>query len=226
MSGGLVRCPIVFRGPNGSAARVGAQHSQNYAAWYSHIPGLKVIAPYAASDAKALLKSAIKDPNPVVFLEHELLYGHSFEIDDAANVPIGKARIAKPGKDVTIVTFGLQVKIALDAAQILEENGIFVEVIDLRTIKPLDIDLIIDSVKKTNRLITLEESWFFSGVGATITALTVQKAFDYLDAPIINITAKEAPLPYAANLEKYALPSVEDVINNVKKILDNSSKNL
>ena len=219
MSGGKLSCPIVFRGPNGAASMVAAQHSQNYASWYSNIPGLKVIAPYSALDAKGLLKSAIRDPNPVVFLENEVLYGHSFDIPDVVDpIPIGKANIIKTGKDVTIVTFSLQVKLALEAADILSERGIDVEVIDLRTIRPLDIETILNSVKKTNRLITIEEGWFFCGVGATISAMVIKDAFDYLDAPIVNICGKDVPMPYAANLEKIALPSVEDI---VLKVLEN-----
>jgi len=219
MSGGSISCPIVFRGPNGSAARVAAQHSQNYASWYSHIPGLKVIAPYSAEDAKGLLKSAIRDPNPVIFLEHELLYGHSFDLPDVVEpIEIGKARIVKEGSDVTIVTFSLQVILAINAAAKLSEHNIDAEIIDLRTIKPLDLDAILKSVKKTNRLVIVEECWYFGGVGASIAGLVMQHAFDYLDAPIEFVSAKDVPLPYAANLEKLALPSEMDIINAVKKV--------
>lgn len=219
MSGGALQCPIVFRGPNGAAARVGAQHSQNYAAMYSHIPGLKVIAPYSAEDARGLLMSAIKDPNPVVFLEHELLYGHSFELPEKAEpIEIGKARVVKSGDDVTIVTFSMQVKLAIEAAEILSNDGINAEVIDLRTIKPLDADAILDSVRKTNRLVIIEEGWFFGGVAASISAIVMRDAFDYLDAPIEIVSAKDVPLPYAANLEKMALPSVQEILDAVRKV--------
>jgi pyruvate dehydrogenase E1 component beta subunit len=213
MSGGLVRCPIVFRGPNGAAARVGAQHSQNYAACYSHIPGLKVIAPYSAEDSKGLLISAIRDPNPVIFLENEMLYGHSFEVpDEIEPIEIGKGKIVREGSDVTITAFSIQVKLALEAAEILASKGIEAEVIDLRTIKPLDTALINESVRKTNRLVAVEEGWFFGGIGATIATIIMQESFDYLDAPIETISAKDVPLPYAANLEKAALPSVEEIV--------------
>jgi pyruvate dehydrogenase E1 component beta subunit len=218
MSGGLIKCPIVFRGPNGAAARVGAQHSQNYAAWYSHIPGLKVIAPYSAADSKGLLISAIRDPNPVVFLEHELIYGHSFDIpDEVGPIEIGKGLIARPGNDVTITAFSMQVKFALEAAEILASEGIDAEVIDLRTIKPLDVEMINESVRKTNRLVNVDEGWFFGGIAASITAIVMRDSFDYLDAPIENITAKDVPLPYAANLEKAALPSVEEIVEAARK---------
>ena len=221
MSGGQVKCPIVFRGPNAAASRVGAQHSQCFAAWYSHIPGLKVIAPYSAKDCKALLKAAIKDPNPVVFLEHELMYGKSFEVDDNFDEPveIGKANIVRAGTDITITAFSMQVGNALKAAEILEDQGISAEVIDLRTLRPLDSETIIESVKKTNRLVTVEEGWGFSGIGATIAAIIVENAFDYLDAEIIRVTAKDVPLPYAANLEKLAIPQVEDIVEACRKIL-------
>ena len=196
MSGGLVRCPIVFRGPNGAAARVGAQHSQNYAAWFAHIPGLKVIAPYSAEDAKSLLKAAIRDPNPIIFLENEILYGHSFDVpDDIEPGEIGKGKIVRAGSDVTITAFSIQVKLALEAAEILSSEGIEAEGIDLRTFKPLDTDLINASVQKTNRLVSVEEGWFFGGVGATIAAKVMQESFDYLDAPIEIVTAKDVPLP-------------------------------
>ena len=220
MSGGQVKCPIVFRGPNGAASRVGAQHSQCYAAWYSHIPGLKVIAPYSAKDSKALLKAAIKDPNPIVFLEHELAYGHKFEIDDDFDeeVEIGKANVIREGTDVTITAFSMQVGNALSAAEILHSQGISAEVIDLRTLRPLDTDTIIESVKKTNRLVTVEEGWGFAGVGATISAIVVEQAFDYLDAEIVRVHAKDVPLPYAANLEKLAIPQIDDIVEACNKI--------
>ena len=218
MSGGLVSCPIVFRGPNGAASRVGAQHSQCYASWYGHIPGLKVIAPYSALDHRGLLRSAIRDPNPVVFLEHEMLYGDSYDIIEENIVEeIGKAKIERYGKDITIVTFSIQVKFALEAARQLEKSNIDVEVINLRTIRPLDIETIINSVKKTNRLITVEEGWCFAGIGSEISAQVHEKAFDYLDAPIIRVAAKDVPLPYAKNLEELALPSVSDIIKSVQE---------
>lgn len=218
MSGGQVRCPIVFRGPNGAASRVGAQHSQNYAACYAHIPGLKVIAPYSAEDAKGLLISAIRDDNPVIFLENEILYGHSFDVaDEVGPIEIGKAKILKQGADVTIVAFSIQVKLALEAAEILQNQGIDAEVIDLRTIRPLDEAAIIDSVTKTGRAVIVEEGWFFAGVGATIATIIMQKAFDYLDAPVEVVSGKDVPLPYAVNLEKLALPSVEDIVEAARK---------
>ena len=220
MSGGQVTCPIVFRGPNGAASRVGAQHSQNYASWYSHVPGLIVICPYSASDAKGLLKSAIKSPNPVVFLENELLYGVSFEMesDEDEYIPIGKAKVLREGDDITIVTFSLQVRNALAAAEILASEGVSVEVIDLRTIRPLDEETILKSVMKTNRLVCVDESWEFSGVASSIAAMVGEKAFDYLDAEIIRVCGKDVPLPYAANLEKMALPQIDDIVNACKKI--------
>jgi pyruvate dehydrogenase E1 component beta subunit len=220
MSGGQVKCPIVFRGPNGSASRVGAQHSQCFAAWYSHIPGLKVVSPYSAKDCKALLKAAINDPNPVVFLENELMYGKQFEVTDDFDEPveIGKAKILREGTDVTITAFSLQVGNALAAADILAEAGISAEVIDLRTLRPLDSDTIIDSVKKTNRLVTVEEGWGFAGIGATIAAIVVENAFDYLDAEIIRVCAKDVPLPYAANLEKLAIPQIDDIVDACHKV--------
>ena len=219
MSGGQVKCPIVFRGPNGAASRVGAQHSQCYASWYSHIPGLKVIAPYSASDSKALLKAAILDPNPVIFLENEVLYGHSFEIDENFNQPveIGKAKIVKAGKDVTITAFSLQVKNAILAAELLAKEGIDAEVIDLRTIRPLDKQTIIDSVKKTNRLVTVQEGWDFASVNSAISSIIMEEAFDYLDAPIARIGSKDVPLPYAANLERLVLPQIDDIVQAAKK---------
>lgn len=219
MSGGQVKCSIVFRGPNGSASRVGAQHSQCFASWYSHIPGLKVIAPYSAKDCKALLKSAIRDPNPVIFLENELMYGQKFEVTDDFDdeIEIGKAIVLREGADITITAFSLQVGNALAAADLLADMGISAEVIDLRTLRPLDSNMIIESVKKTNRLVTVEEGWGFAGIGATISAIVVENAFDYLDAEIIRVCAKDVPLPYAANLEKLAIPQVEDIVNACKK---------
>lgn len=220
MSGGQLGCPIVFRGPNGAASRVGAQHSQCFAAWYSHCPGLKVVAPYSAADAKGLLKSAIRDPNPVVFLENELMYGRSFEVPDDEDylVPIGKAAVVREGTDVTITAFSIMVGKALEAADKLAEMGIQAEVIDLRTIRPLDVDTIINSVRKTNRLVTAEEGWPTGGVGAEITTLMMEHAFDDLDAPIARVTAKDIPLPYAANLERLSLPQVDDIIAAVKQV--------
>jgi pyruvate dehydrogenase E1 component beta subunit len=222
MSGGQVRCPIVFRGPNGAAARVAAQHSQCYASWFAHVPGLTVIAPYFASDHKGLLKAAIRNQNPVIFLENEILYGHSHEMPDNLNddyiIEIGKANVIRKGKDVTITAFSLQVKNALEAADILAQNDIEAEVIDLRTIRPLDTNTIIESVKKTNRIVSVEESWPFAGIGSEIAALIMEKAFDYLDAPVVRVTGKDVPLPYAANLEKLALPQVADIVAAVKSV--------
>jgi len=214
MSGGQTGCSIVFRGPNGPAARVAAQHSQDYSSWYSHVPGLKVVAPYSAADAKGLLKAAIRDPNPVIFLENELLYGKSFpvpKLDDFV-VPIGKAKIARPGKDVTIVAWSMGMRYALEAAEELAKKHIYAEVIDLRTLRPMDIDTVVESVKKTGRCVTVEEGWPQSGIGAEIAAQIMDKAFDYLDAPVKRVTGKDVPMPYAANLEKLALPSAADVI--------------
>jgi pyruvate dehydrogenase E1 component beta subunit len=220
MSGGQVKCPIVFRGPNGAAARVAAQHSQCYAAWYGSIPGLKVIAPYSAADCKGLLKSAIRDPNPVVFLENEITYGLTFEedYDDDHIVEIGKAKIAKEGEDVTIIAFSLTVKYALEAALELEKEGIKAEVIDLRTIRPIDYQTIIESVIKTSRCVTVEEGFPFAGIGSEISSILMEKAFDYLDAPVKKLASVDAPLPYAANLEKMALPKAKDIINAVREI--------
>ncbi len=214
MSGGQVTCSIVFRGPNGPAARVAAQHSQDYSAWYSHVPGLTVIAPYTAADAKGLLKAAIRYPNPVVFLENEILYGKSFpvpKLDDYV-LPIGKAKIVRPGKDVTIVSWSIGMRYALDAAEELAKKHIFAEVIDLRTLRPMDIETVIASVQKTGRCVTVEEGWPQSGIGAEIAAQIIDRAFDYLDAPVKRVTGKDVPMPYAASLEKLALPSVADVI--------------
>ncbi len=220
MSGGQMGAPMVFRGPSGAAARVGAQHSQCYAAWYSHIPGLKVIMPYTAADAKGLLKAAIRDPNPVIFLENEILYGHSFDvpkIDDFV-LPIGKARIHRTGKDATIVSFGIGMTYAVKAAAELEKDGIDVEIIDLRTIRPMDLPTVIESVKKTGRLVTVEEGFPQSSVGTEIATRVMQQAFDYLDAPILTIAGKDVPMPYAANLEKLALPNVGEVVQAVKTV--------
>jgi pyruvate dehydrogenase E1 component beta subunit len=220
MSGGQMGCPIVFRGPNGAAARVAAQHSQDYTAWYSQIPGLKVVAPYTAADFKGLLKAAIRDPNPVIFLENEILYGQSFDVPklDDFVLPIGKARIARAGKDVTFVSFSIGMTYALKAAEELAGQGIDVEVIDLRTIRPMDIETVIESVKKTGRCVTVEEGWPQSGVGSEIVAQLMEKAFDYLDAPVLRVTGKDVPMPYAANLEKLALPSVAEVIEAAKAV--------
>lgn len=220
MSGGQMGCPIVFRGPNGAASRVGAQHSQDYSSWYAHVPGLKVIAPYDAADAKGLLKAAIRDPNPVVFLEHELMYGETFEIPDLHDfvLPIGKAKVRREGSDVTITAHSRMVGFALQAAEKLSEEGIEAEVIDLRTLRPLDTDTIIESVKKTNRIVCAEEGWGQHGVGAEIAARVTQDAFDYLDAPPTRVFQEDVPLPYAANLEALSLPGVEDIIKAAKQV--------
>jgi pyruvate dehydrogenase E1 component beta subunit len=220
MSGGQMRCPVVFRGPNGAAARVAAQHSQDYSAWYSHIPGLKVIAPYTAADAKGLLKAAIRDANPIIFLENEILYGHSFpvpKLDDYV-LPIGKAKIVRAGKDVTLVAWSMGMTYALKAAEELEKEGIDAEVIDLRTLRPMDTETIIESVKKTGRVVTVEEGWPQSGVGAEIAARVMQDAFDWLDAPVARVAGEDVPMPYAANLEKLALPSVAKVVEAAKAV--------
>jgi pyruvate dehydrogenase E1 component beta subunit len=220
MSGGQIHCPIVFRGPNGAAARVAAQHSQEFASWYAHIPGLKVVAPYSAADAKGLLKSAIRDPNPVIFLEHEILYGQSFPVPDHPDwlVPIGKARVVQPGKDVTIVAFSRMVGLALEAAKLLEAEDIDAEIIDLRTLRPLDHTTIVQSVKKTNRLVTIEEGWPAAGIGSELAALMMEHAFDYLDAPVTRVTGADVPMPYAANLEKFALPQIEHIVAAAKAV--------
>jgi pyruvate dehydrogenase E1 component beta subunit len=220
MAGGQMGCPIVFRGPNGAAARVAAQHSQDYAAWYSQVPGLKVIQPHTAADAKGLLKAAIRDPNPIIFLENEILYGQTFSVPRLHDfvLPIGKAKIARAGKDVTIVSFSIGMTYAIKAAEALAGEGIEAEVIDLRTIRPMDIETVIASVKKTNRCVTVEEGWPQSSVGSHISAELMQKAFDFLDAPVINVTGKDVPMPYAANLEKLALPSVKEVVEAVKSV--------
>ena len=220
MSGGQMGAPMVFRGPNGAAARVGAQHSQDYAAWYSQIPGLKVIQPYTAADAKGLLKAAIRDPNPVIFLENEILYGHSFDVPklDDFVLPIGKARIHRAGNDATIVSFGIGMTYAVQAAEKLAEEGIDCEVIDLRTIRPMDMDTVLASVQKTGRLVTVEEGFPQSSVGDHIASQVMQRAFDYLDAPVTTICGKDVPMPYAANLEKLALPNVDEVVAAVKAV--------
>jgi pyruvate dehydrogenase E1 component beta subunit len=220
MSGGQMGCQIVFRGPNGAAARVAAQHSQDYSSWYSHIPGLKVVSPSNAADAKGLLKAAIRDPNPVIFLENEILYGHSSpvpKLDDFV-LPIGKARIARAGKDVTIISWSMGMNYALKAAEELAGEGIDAEVIDLRTLRPMDTATLVESVKKTGRAVTVEEGWKQSGVGAEVAARLMEEAFDYLDAPVARVSGKDVPMPYAANLEKLALPSVADVVEAAKSV--------
>ena len=220
MSGGQMGCPIVFRGPNGAAARVAAQHSQDYAAWYASVPGLKVVMPYSAADAKGLMKQAIRDPNPVIFLENEILYGRSFEVPDLPDftIPFGKARIARQGKDVTIISFGIGMAHALEAADTLAGEGIEAEVIDLRTLRPIDYATIIESVKKTNRVVTVEEGFPVGAIGNHLSAYIMENAFDYLDAPVINCTGKDVPMPYAANLEKLALITATEVVEAVKKV--------
>ncbi len=220
MSGGQMGSPIVFRGPNGAAARVAAQHSQDYTAWYSSVPGLKVVAPYTAADAKGLLKSAIRDPNPIVFLENEILYGQSFDVPQVEDflVPIGKARVARAGRHVTLVSWSIGMTYALKAADELAKEGIEAEVIDLRTIRPMDTETIVASVKKTGRCVTVEEGWAQSGVGAEIAARVMEQAFDYLDAPVTRVSGKDVPMPYAANLEKLALPTVGEVVAAAKAV--------
>jgi pyruvate dehydrogenase E1 component beta subunit len=220
MSGGQMGCAMVFRGPNGAAARVAAQHSQDYASWYSHIPGLTVVAPYTAADFKGLLKSAIRSPNPVVFLENEILYGQSFPVPklDDYLVPIGKAKVARPGKDVTIVAWSIGMTYALKAAEELAKKHIYAEIIDLRTIRPMDTETVIASVKKTGRCVVVEEGWQQSGVGAEVSARIMENAFDYLDAPVVRVSGKDVPMPYAANLEKLALPSVEEVVAAARSV--------
>ncbi len=220
MSGGQLGCPIVFRGANGAAARVGAQHSQDYAAWYAAIPGLRVVMPYSASDAKGLLKQAIRDPNPVIFLENEIMYGKSFEVPDLPDftIPFGKARIWREGSDVTIVSFGIGMTYALEAADKLAEEGISAEVIDLRTLRPIDYDTVLASVQKTNRCVTVEEGFPVGSIGDHLASTIMQRAFDYLDAPVITCTGKDVPMPYAANLEKLALVTTADVVAAVKSV--------
>eukprot|EP00208_Stichococcus_sp_RCC1054_P001743 CAMPEP_0206135594 /NCGR_PEP_ID=MMETSP1473-20131121/859_1 /ASSEMBLY_ACC=CAM_ASM_001109 /TAXON_ID=1461547 /ORGANISM="Stichococcus sp, Strain RCC1054" /LENGTH=317 /DNA_ID=CAMNT_0053527551 /DNA_START=200 /DNA_END=1153 /DNA_ORIENTATION=+ len=224
MSAGSINCPIVFRGPNGAAAGVAAQHSQCFAAWYSHVPGLKVIAPYDAEDARGLLKASIRDPDPVVFLENEILYGESFKVDDKVmdkdfTLPIGKAKVMREGKDITLVAFGKLVGYNLKAAEILAEDDIDCEVINLRTLKPIDRDTIVNSVKKTHRLLVVEEGWPQSGVASEIMAIATEEAFDYLDAAPERITGAEVPMPYAANLEALALPTIDDVVRVAKRTM-------
>lgn len=220
MSGGQLPCSIVFRGPNGAASRVGAQHSQDYASWYAHCPGLKVVAPWSAADAKGLLKAAIRDPNPVVFLENELLYGQSFDLPDDPDfvLPIGKAKIERAGSHVTITAYSRMVQVALDAAEILKGEGIEAEVINLRTIRPLDVATIVASVKKTNRIISLEEGWPVAGIGSEIAAVMMENAFDWLDAPVVRVCGADVPMPYAANLEKLALPQIEHVVEAARSV--------
>ena len=221
MSGGQFGCPVVFRGPNGAASRVGAQHSQDYSAWYAQVPGLKVIAPYDAADAKGLLKAAIRDPNPVVFLEHEMMYGLEFDVPEVEDyvLPIGKAKVRREGKDVTITAHSRMVGFALQAAEKLAEEGIEAEVIDLRTLRPLDHETIVESVKKTNRLVSAEEGWGPMGVGAEVVARVIEHAFDYLDAPPLRVHQEDVPLPYAANLEVLSLPGVDKIIAAVKQVI-------
>jgi len=220
MSGGQIKSSIVFRGPNGAASRVGAQHSQDYAAWYGNVPGLKVVAPYDAADAKGLLKAAIRDPNPVVFLEHEMMYGHEFDIPDVEDwvVPIGKAKVRREGTDVTLVAYSRMVGFALKAAEELEKEGISAEVVDLRTIRPMDHATVLESVKKTNRLVTVEEGWGPMGIGAEVVARITEFGFDYLDAPPLRVHQEDVPLPYAANLEALSLPSVEKIVKAAKAV--------
>ncbi len=220
MSGGQMGAPMVFRGPNGAAARVAAQHSQDYAAWFAAIPGLKVVMPYSAADAKGLLKTAIRDPNPIIFLENEILYGRSFEVPDLDDftIPFGKARIARQGKDVTIVSFGIGMAHSLEAADKLAEEGIEAEVIDLRTLRPIDYGTMIESVKKTNRMVTVEEGFPVGAIGNHLSAYVMENAFDWLDAPVINCTGKDVPMPYAANLEKHALITIPEIVEAVKKV--------
>ncbi len=221
MSGGQMGCPIVFRGPNGAAARVAAQHSQSYGSWYAHVPGLKVVAPYFAADAKGLLKAAIRDPNPVIFLENEIVYGRSFDvpkIDDFV-LPIGKARVVREGSHVTLVAYSITVGLVLQAAEALAKEGIEAEIIDLRSLRPLDTATVVESVKKTNRVVTVEEGWPICGIASEIATQVMEQAFDYLDAPPARVTGKDVPMPYAANLEKLALPSVDEVIAAAKAVL-------
>jgi pyruvate dehydrogenase E1 component beta subunit len=220
MSGGQMSAPIVFRGPNGIASRVAAQHSQCYASWYAHVPGLKVVAPYTGADHKGLLKSAIRDPNPVIFLEHELVYGESFPVpeDPEFLVPIGKARIARAGEHVTITAFSRMVKLALQAAEELEKAGISAEIVDLRSLRPLDVETVVASVKKTNRVVSVEEGWPFAGIGSEIAAIVMEDCFDWLDAPLKRVTGKDVPLPYAANLERLAVPQVEDIVAAAREV--------
>ena len=221
MSGGQMGCPIVFRGPNGAAARVGAQHSQCYASWYAHVPGLKVVSPWSAADAKGLLRAAIRDPNPVIFLENEILYGQTFDCptDPDFVLPIGRAKVERAGTQVTIVAFSIMVGVAMKAAEALAELGIDAEVINLRSLRPLDSETVVASVKKTNRLVTVEEGWPFAGIGAEVTMQVVEQAFDWLDAPPVRVHGADVPLPYAANLEKLALPQPDWVVDAVRKLI-------
>jgi len=220
MGGGQLPVPIVFRGPNGPASRVAAQHSQCYASWYAHVPGLKVVAPWSAADAKGLLKSAIRDPNPVIVLEHELLYGHSFEVPDDPDftVPIGRAKIERAGHSVTVLAFSRMVSLALEAADTLKGEGIEAEVINLRSLRPLDTATIVASVKKTNRLVSVEEGWPYAGIGAEIASVAMEQAFDWLDAPVVRVSGRDVPMPYAANLERLALPQVADIVAACKSV--------
>ncbi len=221
MSGGQMGCPIVFRGPNGAASRVAAQHSQCYASWYAHVPGLKVVAPWSSTDAKGLLRAAIRDPNPVVFLENEILYGQSFECptDPDFVLPIGRAKVERVGRHVTLVAFSIMVGVAMKAAELLAEQGIEAEVINLRTLRPLDIGTVVESVKKTNRIVTVEEGWPFAGIGAEVNMQIIEHAFDWLDAPPVRVHGADVPLPYAANLEKLALPQPDWVVAAVRRIV-------
>ncbi|GBQ68762.1 pyruvate dehydrogenase E1 component subunit beta [Ameyamaea chiangmaiensis NBRC 103196] len=221
MSGGQMGCPIVFRGPNGAAARVGAQHSQCYASWYAHVPGLKVVAPWSSADAKGLLRAAIRDPNPVIFLENEILYGHKFPcpVDEDFILPIGRAKIEREGTDVTITAFSIMVGVALEAAEKLAEQGISAEVINLRSLRPLDTETIVNSVKKTSRLVSVEEGWPFAGIGAEISMQVIEHAFDWLDAPPVRVAGLDVPMPFAANLEKLALPQPDWIVDAVKKLV-------
>ena len=221
MSGGQMGCPIVLRGPNGAASRVAAQHSQCFASWFAHVPGLKVVAPWSAADAKGLLRAAIRDPNPVIFLENEILYGHTFDcpIDDEFILPIGRAKVERTGRHVTIVAFGMMVDVAMKAAETLAEQGVEAEVINLRTLRPLDTQTIVESVKKTNRLVSVEEGWPFAGIGAELAMQVMEHAFDWLDAPPARVHGADVPLAYAANLEKLALPQPEWVVEAVRKMI-------
>jgi pyruvate dehydrogenase E1 component beta subunit len=221
MSGGQMGCPIVFRGPNGAASRVAAQHSQDYASWYAHVPGLKVVAPYSAADAKGLLRAAIRDPNPVIFLENEILYGEAFEVPSAEDfiLPIGRAKIERAGRDVTIVAYSIMVGVALRAADLLAAEGIEAEVINLRTLRPLDIETVVESVKRTNRIVSVEEGWPYAGIGAEIAMQVTEHAWDWLDAPPMRVTGADVPLPYAANLEKLALPQPDWVVQTVRRVI-------
>jgi pyruvate dehydrogenase E1 component beta subunit len=220
MSGGQIRNPIVFRGPNGAASRVAAQHSQCYASWYTHVPGLKVVAPWSAADAKGLLKAAIRDPNPVIFLENEILYGQSFEVPQSDDwvVPIGRAKVVRGGGDVTITAFSIMVGKALEAAETLAGEGIEAEVIDLRSLRPLDTATVAQSVQKTNRLVTVEEGWAACGIGSELAAAMMEQAFDWLDAPVRRVAGADVPMPYAANLERLALPQPADIVAAAKKV--------